>query len=293
MAISEILAPIGAALLGILIGAVINALSDDLPHSNAPQLPHYPNGAPRPISAWSGLMAFMTGQREGPSIEFDEAEEKARGLSLAEIADLAYDTRLSWRHLLVEVGMAALLAFLVIYPFEEPRLLVWIVFLSILMLITVIDIEHRLILFVVIIPAAIVTLILNVAFPEDDERPILEFVYGGLLGGGLFYMMYAGGVLFVRIMAMLRGHMIEEVAFGFGDVMLAFLCGLMIGWQAMIFAIFITVFVGAAGALGYMFWRTFRGRPYAMYAALPYGPYIVIGTVALLLFSDAVRDFLQ
>ena len=86
---------------------------------------------------------------------------------------------------------------------------------------------------------------------------------------------------------------VQEVAFGFGDVMLAFLAGLMIGWRAMIFAIFITVFVGAAGALLYMFWRAFRGRRYAMYAALPYGPYIVIGTVILMLFADEVREFLQ
>jgi len=293
---TEVLAAIGAAMLGIVIGAIINALSDDLPHRNKLRLPHYPNGVPRPMLAWSGLMAFLTGLREGPSIQLSEEEEKSRDLSLSEIASLAYDTKLSWRYPLVEIGMALLLAFVVIYPFEEPRIVVWIVFLSILMLITVIDLEHRLILFVVIIPAVIVTFILNLALPEvteDGERPIMEFVYGALVGGGIFYILYLGGMVFVRILAMLRGHYIQEVAFGFGDVMLAFLCGLMIGWRAMTIAIFITVFVGAAGAILYMIYRAVRGRRYAMYTALPYGPYIVIGTVILMLFADEVREFFQ
>jgi leader peptidase (prepilin peptidase)/N-methyltransferase len=287
---------LGAALLGILIGIVINALSDDLPHRRYPQLPHYPNGVPRPMLAWSGLLAFVMGLREGPSIQFSEEEEKARGLSLGEIADLAYNTRLSWRYPLVEIGMALLLGFVVIYPFEEPRVVVWFVFLSILMLITVIDLEHRLILFVVIIPSVVVTFILNLALPEvteDGARPIMEFVIGALVGGGLFYILYLGGMVFVRILARLRGHFIQEVAFGFGDVMLAFLCGLMIGWRAMTLAIFITVFLGAAGAILYMIWRSLMGRRYAMYTALPYGPYIVIGTVILMLFADEVREFLQ
>ena len=176
MEVTDVLAPLGAALLGIVIGAIINALSDDLPLRNRPQLPHYPNGVPRPLLAWSGLLAYLTGLHEGPSVQLSEEEEKSRGLSLGDIASLAYDTRLSWRYPLVEIGMAALLAFVVIYPFEEPRIGVWFVFLSILMLITVIDLEHRLILFVVIIPSVLVTLILNAAFPEmtdEGQRPFI------------------------------------------------------------------------------------------------------------------------
>jgi leader peptidase (prepilin peptidase)/N-methyltransferase len=81
------------------------------------------------------------------------------------------------------------------------------------------------------------------------------------------------------------------VAFGYGDVMLAALCGLIVGWQALIFAMFITVFLGALGALVYLVGRGLTGR-YDMFTPLPYGPYIVIGTWIMLLFSDQVRTLL-
>jgi leader peptidase (prepilin peptidase)/N-methyltransferase len=96
----------------------------------------------------------------------------------------------------------------------------------------------------------------------------------------------------VDVISALRRRRLSEVAFGFGDVMLAALCGLMIGWRAMIFAMFITVFAGAAGASLYLISRLVGGRRYTFYTALPYGPYIVFGTVVMMLFVAEIRDFL-
>jgi prepilin signal peptidase PulO-like enzyme (type II secretory pathway) len=81
------------------------------------------------------------------------------------------------------------------------------------------------------------------------------------------------------------------VAFGYGDVMLSTLCGLIIGWQPLIFAMFITIFLGAFGALVYLVVRRLSGR-YNLFTPLPYGPYIVVGTLIMLLFSDEVRAVL-
>ncbi len=285
---------LAAGVLGIFVGAMINALADDLPQRQNPRLPHYPNGHPRPPGAWSGLLAFLTGQREGPPIRIPP-EEEAR-YSLSELAHLEYDTRLSWRHPLTEIAMAALFIFVVTYPFEFPRVGVWLVFISILMLITIIDLEHRLILFVVIIPSAVIVLALNVLFPANSpsgERDFIEYVWGGVLGGVVFFILYLGGGVFADAVAAMRGQSLAEVAFGFGDVMLAILCGFMIGWRAMIFAMFITVFAGAIGALAYMAYRLISGQRYAMYTALPYGPYIVFGTLVMMLFIDQFREFIR
>lgn len=278
-----------AAGLGIVVGAVINALADDLPQyafedeeeNTAPpprelRLPHYPDGQPRPPRAWSGLLAFLTGQRS-PAND-----------------SLAAYNRLSWRHPVVEILMAALYGGLVIRFPDEPRLPIWFVFLAILMLITVIDIEHRLILFVVIIPAVILTLVFNFLWPDTlpdgGNRPFKEFLFGGLLGGGVFFAMFMGGGVFADVVSAVRNRRLDEVPFGFGDVLLGILCGCMIGWRAMIFALFITVFAGAIGALVYLISRALLRRHYAVFTPLPYGPYIVLGTVVMMLFVDQVRN---
>lgn len=295
MELSDILLVVGAALLGWLVGVIINALADDLPLRHTPRVPHYPNGSPRPLLAWSGLLAFVTGQREGQGIQLTPEEEQNH--SLEEIAHLAYDTRLGWRHPLVELGMAALFGGILAFAPDHPRTLIWFLFLSVLMLITIIDLEHRLILFVIIVPSVALTLVLNALFPDKtpdgDDRPFIEYVLGGLLGGGVFFLMFLGGGVFADAISAVRGRSLSEVAFGFGDVMLAILCGCMIGWRAMVFAMFITVFAGAIGAISYMVYRLLAGKRYTFYTALPYGPYIVLGTVIMMLFIEPIRDLFQ
>ncbi|NJL94544.1 MAG: prepilin peptidase [Anaerolineae bacterium] len=246
----------------------------------------------RPPSAWLGLAAFLSGQREGPSIRLGSEAEK--GLSLDEITHLELDTRLGWRHPLVEIGLAGLFIFTYLQAPSLERGIVWAAFLAILLLITVIDLEHRLVLFVTIIPSVIIALVLNALFPDitpqGENRPISDYLLGGLLGGGVFFLMFLGGGVFSDVVSAMRGRQLGEVAFGFGDVMLAILCGFMIGWRAMIFAMFITVFAGAAGAILYMGSRLLRRRRYMLYTPLPYGPYIVLGTVIMLLFLEEFRS---
>src|SRR5436190_7344838 len=76
-----------AAFAGLLIGGVINLFADDLPHTSLVRRPHYADGSPRPIIAWFGLAAFVTGKRTGP-------EGKA----------------MSWRYPVVEAATALLFA---------------------------------------------------------------------------------------------------------------------------------------------------------------------------------------
>ncbi|MCS7072430.1 MAG: hypothetical protein NZM00_13065, partial [Anaerolinea sp.] len=123
---------------GLLVGVVINMLADDLPHRRPVRLPHYPDGTPRPWFAWSGLLAFAIGKRTSSS-----------------------GSKLSWRHPLTELGMAALLGLTLWIGSDDPdmsnvQMLFWFAYMAIFTLITVIDLEHRLILFVVIIPSYVI-----------------------------------------------------------------------------------------------------------------------------------------
>jgi leader peptidase (prepilin peptidase)/N-methyltransferase len=266
-----------AGVVGMLIGGVINALADDLPNRQTPRLPHYPDGTPRPVSVWLGVTAFLTGRRESPC-----ASEAAESSNPDESPPI---TQLGWRYPLVEIVAALVFAWMAVEFADEKNLLAWLVYVAILLLITVIDIEHRLILFVVILPSCMFALLVAAISPEGG-KPFGDFLIGGLVGFVLFFAMFLGGVGFSMVMNT------GEIAFGFGDVMLATFSGFMLGWRAFIFASLIAVFAGALGAVFYLGARAIMRQRYKWFTPLPYGPYIVLGTLILLLFRDEVGRLL-
>jgi leader peptidase (prepilin peptidase)/N-methyltransferase len=261
----EIVIAVVAGIVGLLVGGLINALADDLPVHGLPRAPHYPDDSPRPVSAWLGVTAFLTGQRAS---SFDPT------------------AWLSWRHPITEIVTAGFFAAMAYWLRDETNLVPWMVYVAVLILITVIDVEHRLILFVVVLPACLFALIVAAVSP-GEEHAFSDYLLGGLEGFVVFFAMFLGGVAFSQ--AANTG----EIAFGFGDVMLATLSGLMLGWRAFIFAAVITVFVGALGAVVYLAGRALMRRRYALFTPLPYGPYIVIATLIMLLFRDDVQHLLQ
>ncbi len=266
------LVPIIIIIAGLLAGGVVNVLADDLPTDRRPKLPHYPDGTPRPVSAWLGVSAFLLGKRTSPK-----------------------GSKLTWRYPLAEIG--TVVAMLLTYSIKsgEPKvdslqLVYWLIYMAIFMLITVIDLEHKLILFVVIIPSCILAILdaITTSAPPNLERSLT----GGALGFGTFFVLYLGGIAYVYFANQVQGRNISEVAFGYGDVMMALLSGLVLGLGDMLFAMFLTVLLGAAGALLYLVGQRISGRNSSMIAALPYGPYIVAGTVLMMLFGPQIRIFL-
>lgn len=299
------------ALIGILAGGVVNLLSDDLPYRRMPTRPRYADGTPRPISAWLGLSAFLLGQRlpterigedrysrphqtpgfdpEAPSQE-DEIEEGTV------IADAAVDTpplwppdddalRLSWRYPLTEMFTAALmiLTYFVLQDrdFTLVETSVYLFYMFVFSVITIIDIEYRLVLFIVVVPSMVLAVLVAYLFPI--EPTLRDSLSGGLMGFGIFAAMFIGGIVF-NLLVNRNG----ATAFGFGDVMLITLCGFLLGFGETFFAIFLITFLGAGGAVIYIVARSFVFRDYQRFTAIPYGPYIVAGTIIMLLFGDAV-----
>lgn len=261
------------ALVGLLAGGIVNLLADDLPAHHLPRTPRYPDDAPRPPIAWLGLTAFLFRRRSSPG-----------------------GARLGWRYPLTEIATSALMVFTVVRNWDSPnasalQIGFYLLYMAIFVLITVIDMEHRLILFAVIIPASVLALLDAILTPLQDRPDLGSALLGGALGFGVFFLLYLGGFIFSAVMSAARKEEITEVAFGYGDVMLIMLSGFILGWQPLIFAMFITVFLGAFGAVAYLTLRLFTGG-YSAFTPLPYGPYIVVGTLIMLLFRDEVRALL-
>jgi len=261
------------ALIGILAGGVVNLLADDLPKRRPLQFPpRYPDGTPRPPLAWLGLTAYLFGKRTSPS-----------------------GAKLNWRYPATELLTAALMVLALQTIGDDPlmntpQFIFWMIYMAIFALITVIDLEHRLILFVVIIPSYAVALI--DALVTDYGADLGQALLGALVGFGVFFALYLGGYLFTYVISKVNGHAINEVAFGYGDVMLITLSGLILGWRALIVTMFITVFLGAFGAIVYLIVRRLAGRHYKVFTPLPYGQYIVIATILMMFYSPEITRLL-
>ncbi|MBE0690635.1 MAG: prepilin peptidase [Anaerolineae bacterium] len=259
-------------IIGLLVGAAINWLADYLPNHQMPGTPRYPDDEARPPAAWMGLTAFLLSKRASSG-----------------------GAKLSWRHPLIEIVTAVALTLTVVAASDDVemsqfRLLFLLIYIALFVLITLIDIEHKLILFSVIIPALVIALIDAIVEPLGPD--LSSALIGAGIGFGVFFLLYMGGFLFTYLLSKSRGREINEVAFGYGDVMLITLSGLILGWENLLFTMFITVFLGAAGAILYIVFRALAGSRYSMFTALPYGPYIVIATTLMLLFSSEVAGFM-
>jgi prepilin signal peptidase PulO-like enzyme (type II secretory pathway) len=93
--------------------------------------------------------------------------------------------------------------------------------------------------------------------------------------------------LFTRLLQRWRGQALEEVAFGGGDVNLAALVGLAVGWPGVLLALVIAIFAGGIFSFVFIVFQLVRRR-YSPYSAVPYGPFLVIGALAIYLYG---KDF--
>jgi prepilin signal peptidase PulO-like enzyme (type II secretory pathway) len=143
----------------------------------------------------------------------------------------------------------------------------------VLLLILVIDVEHRLILHVVTGPSAIIIALVNILWADKGVSKVL---FGGMVGFAAVLILYMFGAGFAMLVARMRGDPLDEVAFGFGDVTLSGVIGLSVGYPGIILALFAGVMAGGAFSLVYMIGMKLRGR-YDAFEAIPYGPFLIIG----------------
>ena len=145
------------------------------------------------------------------------------------------------------------------------------------MLIAIIDIEHRLILHMTSIAGAIIGLGIGIHL-----HGIIPTLIGGAVGFGVMLAFYFLGEVFVRFMSKRRNETIEEVALGFGDVNLAGITGLLLGWPGIILGLLFTILAGGLISLLIVVIMLVR-RQYKAFSAIPYGPFLILSILILLL----------
>lgn len=184
----------------------------------------------------------------------------------------------SWRTWLVQ--LFGVVASLYIWFVPPKGLNYWLGFILLIYLavVFVIDVEHRLILHPVSYVGIVVGLIIGIIL-----HGIQATLIGGAVGFGVMYLLYFMGVLFARRMARRQGETaIEEGdALGFGDVNLAGIVGLILGWPLISFGILAAILAGGVVSLLLILGMLLLKR-YQAFAAIPYAPFLILGVVLLL-----------
>lgn len=258
--------------LGLTIGALINWLADTLPLRRTPGTPPCPTcDEPRRWMRWSGIIAMLFGRRRCP----------------------ACHELLPRRHAIIEGVLIVVYAYLwarylggALTTLELPIVAIYV---TLFLLITVIDLEHHLVLNVIILPSIVLAL-LDAIF--SGRQPAGEALLGGVVGLGFMLAVYGLGIFFAWTVRRARGEPLEEVVFGMGDVTLATFCGLAVGFPRIAVALMITILAGGIAAGAFMLYRSLIRRDYSQFSAIAYGPYIILGTLVMLLWSEDVGSFL-
>jgi leader peptidase (prepilin peptidase)/N-methyltransferase len=233
------------ALIGLLAGGIINVLADDLPARVHPRLPHCPRCGHRYGPA--GWLAI--GRRiQGPTCpECGRAHRR--------------------RPLAVELGAMLLFAALPSLILPALDLAIYSIYIAVLILIIVTDVEHRLVLHVVTFPSMAAALVAS--FFLADSGPLLALA-GGLVGFVFFFLAY-----------LLGRRLFGPGALGFGDVTLATTMGLMLGFQRISFALILGVLLaGIWSLLGLLSGRMSRRAHFA------YGPFLALAGIAAIIWGD-------
>lgn len=261
-----------AALLGWLVGGIVNVLADDLP----------------PIGDEEGI-----GSVRRPHCRHCGAERSwPHALALVRLITArrcaACGQAEGWRPVIVEVGFALVFAALTFWAQGSViTFLIGAAVVTVYGLICVIDIEHRLILWRTVWVSALVLVAIALIRPDLGwEKSLL----GGLIGFVLVFGLFLLGQLYGRWVAHRRGEPLDEVAFGGGDVNLAALVGLTVGWPGVLVALFIGIAIGGVFAIGLIAVQLLRGR-YDPHQPIAYGPFLASGALALFFFAPLIRGW--
>ena len=137
---------------------------------------------------------------------------------------------------------------------------------ALLAFIFAVDLEHKLILDIAVFPA-IAALLLIAAF--FDHRAFASMLTGVIIYGGLFLCFYGLGFL-----------LYHTEALGLGDVKLAVLIGILVGWPGIVQTLVLGGLFGAAISLLLLGMGTASRRTY-----IPYGIFMAIGALLGLLLT--------
>ena len=177
---------------------------------------------------------------------------------------------ISLRYPLIEVitGAVFLAAYIL---FDGPMLYQRLLFACAMIVLFVIDLEHRILPDVITLPGIGVGFLFSFIMPPGW----IDSLVGLVVGGGSLWLM---GEVYFRLR--------HEEGMGFGDVKMLAMIGAFLGWKLMLLTLILSSFLGSAIGLGMIAAR--RGD---MKYALPFGTFLAVGALVASVVGDRIVNW--
>jgi prepilin signal peptidase PulO-like enzyme (type II secretory pathway) len=187
--------------------------------------------------------------------------------------------KLSWQYPAVELSAAVIFAlFGLHYGAFAWSLVRDLFFVGVFIVIGLYDLKHYLILDRVIVPNLIIATVSAISFDVVRHCSVVSIhcqtgggILAGLLVAGFFYAQYV----------LSGGKWI-----GFGDVKLAFLFGMVLGWPLAIVGLFVAYVAGAAAGVGLIA----AGKKH-LSSRLPFGTFLAASVIITLLYGPRLLNW--
>lgn len=174
---------------------------------------------------------------------------------------------ISIRYPLVE-AMAGLFAFTVCLKYGLTiEALIYFTFIAVLLVVTFIDLDHQIIPDVISLPGIPIFLLLSIFF--IPEMSWIDALFGIIAGGGSLWLV-----------AFLYELITKKEGMGGGDIKLLAMIGALIGWQGVLFTIFVASIIGTFAGIILML-QASKGMKFAV----PFGPFLSMGAIAYIFFG--------
>jgi leader peptidase (prepilin peptidase)/N-methyltransferase len=175
-------------------------------------------------------------------------------------------TKISIRYPIIEL-LGGLFALGIYVKFGlDIATLIYYVFTAALIAVTFIDIDHRIIPDVITLPGIPIFFAASFALPAITYKDALLGILAG--GGSLF------------LVAWLYSLITKKEGMGGGDIKLLAMIGAIVGWQGVLFTIFVASLVGTLAGFTVML-QSRKG----MKLAVPFGPFLSIGAITYIFFG--------
>ncbi len=205
------------------------------------------------------------------------------------------NNKISWQYPLVEIGTGIL--FVIVFSISAQggpalgwqyfHLLFWFYITAVLIVIFAYDLKHYIIPDKVIYPAIIITTIFRLFSEFIVNNNIQYSIFnisaqsGPALGwqfSNFIFAAFIASFFFYSIIVLTKGK-----GMGGGDVKLAFLMGLLLGWPVILLSIFLSFIFGSIIGI----YLILLGKK-KMGSMIPFGPFLIIGTFVGLFFGKEI-----
>jgi leader peptidase (prepilin peptidase)/N-methyltransferase len=179
----------------------------------------------------------------------------------------------SFRYPMVELITAVLLVALLAKFGPSIGLAFAFYFACSLLVVTYIDLDHRIIPDRVTLPGIVVGLLLALLAPADARFAALQsWALGVVAGGGVLWLVAWGYELATGREGM-----------GGGDIKLLAMIGAFLGWQGVLVTLLLASFIGSVIGIA---WMLVRGADTKL--AIPFGPFLALGALVALFWGEQI-----